>query len=72
VALEDRGDHPDGRRLAVRPDDVDRREAPLRHAENGHQLVHAVEPEAHPEQLEVEQVCLRLREVHWSSASSRL
>ena len=64
VALEDRRDHPDGRGLAVRPDDVDRREPPLRHAEDRHQLVHAVEPEPHPEQLEPEQVVLGLAERH--------
>ncbi len=36
-------------------------EPPLRHAERGHQLVHAVEAEPHAEQLEAEQVAPRPR-----------
>ena len=66
VTLEDRGDHPRGRRLPVGPDHVDAGEAPLRHAEDRHQLVHAVEPEPHPEQLEIEQVGLGLAKGHVS------
>ena len=38
-------DHPRRRRLAVRPDDVDRREARLRIAERGEQRPHPLEPE---------------------------
>ena len=71
VPLEDRRDHPDRRGLAVRPDDVDRREPPLRQAEDRHQLVHAVEPEPHPEQLETEQVVLGLAERHSDASSAR-
>ena len=36
-------------------------------AERGHQPAHAVEPEAHPEQLEREQVALGLVLVHRSA-----
>jgi hypothetical protein len=64
VAFEYRGDHARGGRLAVRPDHVNRREPPLRHPQRGHQLVHAVEPEPHAEQLEVEEVILRLGKRH--------
>ena len=64
VALEDRRAEADGRRLAVGPDHVDRGEAALRQAQHGHQPVHAVEPEAHAEQLEREQVLLGLAEGH--------
>ena len=64
VTLQDRRDHPRRRRLAVRPDDVDAREPALRHPEHRHELVHAVEPEPHAEQLEVEQVVLRFAQVH--------
>ena len=58
VRLEQRGGHPDGRALAVRADDVDRAEALLRRAERGEQAAHALQAEAHAEQLEPEQVLL--------------
>ena len=61
-------------RLAVRADDVDRAEALLRAAEHGQQPAHALEPEAHAEQLEREQVGLGVLEAPGAhrSASSRL
>jgi hypothetical protein len=71
VLAQDARGEAHGRRLAVRPDDVDRREAALRHAEHRHQLVHAVEPEPHAEQLQVEQVLLGLPDVHEASPESR-
>src|SRR5205085_10341069 len=67
VSLQDRRDHARRRRLAVRADHVDAREAALRHPEHRHELVHAVEPEPHAEQLEVEQVRLCLAEGHATS-----
>src|SRR4029079_8911319 len=70
VALEDPSDEAQGGRLAVRTDHVDRREAPLRHSQRGHQLVHAVEAEAHTEQLEIQPVLLRLLQVHSPPSSS--
>jgi len=54
VAAQDGSGHADGRRLAVRPDDVDRPGRRLRRAERGEQPTHALQPEAHAEQLEPE------------------
>ena len=71
LALEDRGSETRRRRLAVRADDVDRRKSPLRHPERRHQLVHAVEPEPHAEQLEAEQVVLGLAQVQVSASCWR-
>ena len=72
LALEDRGSETRRRRLAVRAYDVHRRESPLRHPERRHQLVHAVEPEPHAEQLETEEVVLGLGQVQVSASRSRL
>ena len=73
VRLEQRGRHPHGRALAVRADHVDRAEALLRRAERREQPAHALQPEAHPEQLEAEQVLLGARGAprHSASRSSR-
>ena len=49
----------------VGADHVDRREAPLRQAERGHQLVHPLQAEAHPEQLQAQEVVLGLAKGHW-------
>jgi hypothetical protein len=64
VAGEDRGGEAGGRRLAVRADHVDRLELALREPQDRHQPAHPVEPEAHPEELEPEQVLLGLAEGH--------
>src|SRR5205807_364464 len=71
VVLEDRGDHPYRRGLAVRSHDVDRLELPLGMPERGHQPQHPVQAEAHPEQLAVEDVALGLLRVHSASSSAR-
>jgi hypothetical protein len=73
VRLEQRGGHADGRALAVRADDVDRAEALLRRAERREQPAHALQPEAHAEELEAEQVLLGARGApsHSPSRSSR-
>ena len=72
VGLEQRGGHADGRALAVGPHDVDGREALLRAAERGQQAPHPLQPEAHAEQLEREQVLLGLllAPAHAASSSS--
>ena len=58
--------------LAVGAHHVDRREAAAAACpSDGHQLVHAVEPEAHAEQLEVEQVLLGLAQVTASPSVAR-
>ncbi len=58
VTLEDRRGHARRRGLPVRAEHVDRVKAALRRAQRGHHPPHAVEPEAHPEQLERAQVIL--------------
>src|SRR5207244_826976 len=63
--------HARGRRLAVRPDDVDRAKALLRRAERRHEPAHPVQPEPHAEQLEPQQVALGLLEGHSASSSAR-
>ncbi len=70
VMRQNRGDHARGRGLAVGPNHVDRRELPLRMPERGHQSAHAVQPEPHPEQLERQQVALRLLGSHGSPSSA--
>ena len=58
VRLQQRRGHPHGRALAVGADHVDRAEALLRRVERGQQPPHALQAEAHAEQLEPEQVLL--------------
>ena len=75
VRLQQRRREAHRRGLAVGADDVDGAEALLRRAEHGQQPPHALQPEAHPEQLEREQVLLgrgRDPRAHESSSSSRL
>src|SRR5438270_13638433 len=71
MARQDGSDHADGRGLAVRPDDMDRVKAPLRMAQRGHQPAHAVQAEAHPEQLAGEDVALGVLWIHIASCSAR-
>ena len=52
VSLDQRRRHLGHRRLPVRADDVDGREAVLGHPERRDELAHALEPEAHPERVE--------------------
>ena len=61
VRLQQRRGHAHRRALAVRADDVDRAEALLRRAQRGEQPAHALQAEAHAEQLEAEQMLLRPR-----------
>ena len=60
VVVQQRRDHPHGRGLPVRPDDVNRREALVRRVEGGHQPAHAVQAEAHAEELQRQQPALRV------------
>ena len=71
VAAQDRGGHARRRRLAVGAHDVDRLEALLRRAQRRHQPAHAVQAEAHAEELEAQQVALGLGEGHSASSSRR-
>ncbi len=52
VLVQQRGDHPHRRGLAVRADDVNRGEGLLGRVQRRHQPAHPVQPEAHAEQLE--------------------
>ncbi len=65
VTLQDRGQHPRGRGLAVRAEHLDRVERgemiPTTPAQRGHHAPHPVQPEAHPEQLERAQAALGAR-----------
>ncbi len=60
VALQHRGGEAHGRRLAVGAHHVHRREPALGHAQRGGQPVHALQAEAHAEQLQAQQVLLGL------------
>ena len=64
VMVQQGGDHPHGRGLAVRADDVDRAEGLVRCPQRRHEPPHAVQPEAHAEQLEREQPALGRLGVH--------
>ena len=82
VALQQGGDHPDGRRLSVGAQHVNRAKALVRRIEHGHQPPHALQPEAHPEHLERVEVALgiahrargansvRIRQLSYSSSSA--
>src|SRR5919201_5885072 len=60
MRVEQRRAHRGYRRLPVRPHDVDRGEAMLRHPERGDEPADAVEPEAPPDRLERGEVGLRI------------